>query len=86
MDGVVCSAREAADLRKALGADFKLVTPGIRLPGSAADDQNRTMTPAQALAAGADYLVVGRPVTATADPLGALEELNRNLKSRKEEK
>ncbi len=86
MDGVVCSGREAADLRKTLGTDFKLVTPGIRLPGSPPDDQNRTMTPAQALAAGADYLVVGRPVTTAADPIGALEELNRNLKSRKEGK
>ncbi len=86
MDGAVCSAREAADLRKTLGADFKLVTPGIRLPGSAPDDQHRTMTPAEALAAGADYLVVGRPVTAAADPLVALQNLENNIKSRKERK
>lgn len=76
MDGVVCSAHEANSLRKNLGQDFYLVTPGIR-PASweNPDDQRRTMTPRQALAAGADYLVIGRPVTRAADPLQALQSL-----------
>ncbi|WP_374419932.1 orotidine-5'-phosphate decarboxylase, partial [Chromobacterium sp.] len=61
LDGVVCSAQEAGELKAALGQDFKLVTPGIRLADSAADDQRRVMTPVTALAAGSDYLVIGRP-------------------------
>ncbi len=67
LDGVVCSAREAAALREACGAAFKLVVPGIRPAGAGAGDQKRTATPAEAVAAGADYLVVGRPVTGADD-------------------
>jgi orotidine-5'-phosphate decarboxylase len=67
-DGLVCSPLEVAMLRQALGPAVKLVVPGIRPEGSAADDQARTMTPAQAIARGADWIVVGRPITAAADP------------------
>jgi orotidine-5'-phosphate decarboxylase len=67
-DGLVCSPLEVALLREALGPAVKLVVPGIRPDGSAAGDQARTMTPVQAVAAGADWIVVGRPVTASADP------------------
>lgn len=73
-DGVVCSAREAGALRKAHGADFRLVTPGIRPVGGRPDDQRRTLTPEEAVTAGADYLVMGRPITAASDPLTALED------------
>lgn len=67
LDGVVCSAGEAAALRAACGAGFKLVVPGIRPAGAAAGDQKRTATPAEAIAAGADYLVIGRPITGAGD-------------------
>lgn len=79
LDGVVCSAVEAPLLRSALGPDFKLVTPGIRPAGSAKDDQARIVTPEQALARGASYLVIGRPITAAADPVAALAGINRSL-------
>ena len=79
LDGVVCSAREAAVLRESCGADFALVTPGIRPAGSASDDQRRVLTPAQAVAQGASYLVVGRPITRAADPAAALAEINASL-------
>ncbi|WP_323844650.1 orotidine-5'-phosphate decarboxylase [Microbulbifer magnicolonia] len=75
LDGVVCSAREAQVLRQQCGANFALVTPGIRPAGAAADDQRRIVTPAQALAWGADYLVIGRPITAAADPMQALQQI-----------
>ncbi|PJC02441.1 MAG: orotidine-5'-phosphate decarboxylase, partial [Gallionellales bacterium CG_4_9_14_0_8_um_filter_59_50] len=68
LDGVVCSAQEAATLRSQCGADFRLVTPGIRPAQAAADDQARIMTPSAALAAGASYLVIGRPITQAPDP------------------
>jgi len=68
VDGLVCSAEEAANLRKLIGPGMVLVTPGIRPAGSGKDDQKRVMTPAKAIAAGADYLVVGRPVVEAADP------------------
>lgn len=77
LDGVVCSALEAAPLRAALGSGFVLVTPGIRLDiAGNNDDQRRIMTPAQALAAGSSYLVMGRPITQTADPVAVLREIN----------
>ena len=81
LDGVVCSAREAAALKRALGPAFTLVTPGIRPEGSAANDQARVMTPPQAIAAGADYLVIGRPITAAPDPLAALDAINASIAS-----
>lgn len=80
LDGVVCSAREAADMRARLGRDWLLVTPGIRPGGAGQDDQRRTMTPAQALAAGSDYLVVGRPVTGADDPAAALRTMTKELR------
>jgi orotidine-5'-phosphate decarboxylase len=74
-DGLVCSAHEVAALRAELGPAVKLVVPGIRPEGSRADDQARTMTPREALAAGADWIVVGRPITAAADPAQAAATL-----------
>lgn len=79
MDGVVCSAQEAALLRRACGADFCLVTPGIRLADAAQDDQKRIVTPRDAVAHGADYLVVGRPITKSADPLAVLDRINADI-------
>jgi orotidine-5'-phosphate decarboxylase len=79
LDGVVCSAREAADLRRSRGEAFLLVTPGIRPAGSDGDDQRRVLTPAQALAAGSSYLVIGRPITRAADPAAALAAINASL-------
>ncbi|MCG9886995.1 MAG: orotidine-5'-phosphate decarboxylase [Cyanobacteria bacterium] len=80
--GAVCSPLEAADLRRCVGPDFLLVCPGVRPAGTATGDQQRTLTPTQAFQAGADYLVMGRPVTAAPDPVAAwaaiAAELNRN--------
>ena len=81
LDGVVCSAQEAKLLKESLGQGFKLVTPGIRLADSVADDQRRIVTPADALALGSDYLVIGRPITKSTDPLATLLEINRSLMS-----
>lgn len=75
LDGVVCSAQEARLLSQQRGSDFVLVTPGIRLAGAATDDQSRVMTPAQAIAEGAHYLVIGRPVTQAADPVLTLRTI-----------
>jgi len=75
LDGVVCSPREAAAIRRAVGPGFLLVTPGVRPASAALDDQQRVMTPAEAIAAGADYLVIGRPVTQSPDPVGVLRDL-----------
>jgi orotidine-5'-phosphate decarboxylase len=71
LDGVVCSAHEAANLRAALGPDFKLIVPGIRPAGAALGDQKRVMGPADAIRAGADILVVGRPITEASHPIAA---------------
>lgn len=79
LDGVVCSAQEASLLKAELGHDFKLVTPGIRPAGADAGDQRRIMTPEQALAAGSDYLVIGRPITQAANPAEALAIINQSL-------
>jgi orotidine-5'-phosphate decarboxylase len=79
LDGVVCSALEATALRQVHGSEFCLVTPGIRLSGDAAADQRRVTTPADALAMGSDYLVIGRSITAATDPLAALQRVNREL-------
>jgi len=79
LDGVVCSSRETAELRVRLGADFKLVTPGIRPSGSGQDDQRRVMTPADAVANGSSYLVIGRPVTQADDPVSVLRTINSEL-------
>lgn len=79
LDGVVCSAQEAVRFKSALGADFKLVTPGIRPQGSDAGDQRRIMTPEQAQAAGVDFMVIGRPVTQSADPAQTLKTINASL-------
>ena len=79
LDGLVCSAEEAAALRKLVGHQMRLVTPGIRPAGAASGDQKRIMTPARALAAGADYLVVGRPVLEAADPKAAAEAIQAEI-------
>jgi orotidine-5'-phosphate decarboxylase len=75
IDGMVCSPEEAANLRSIIDPAMVLVTPGIRPAGSAADDQKRIMTPARAIAAGADYLVVGRPIVAAPDPKQAADQI-----------
>lgn len=79
-DGVVCSAHEAQVIRKQLGENFCLVTPGIRLPDDSANDQTRIMTPSEAIKAGSNYLVIGRPVTEAKDPLFVLENINEEMK------
>lgn len=79
LDGVVCSAQEATLLKQNLGQEFKLVTPGIRPQGSEQGDQRRIMTPVEAIAAGSDYLVIGRPITQAASPADVLESINTSL-------
>ncbi len=81
LDGVVCSAQEAAMLRGDLGAGFRLVTPGIRPAGSDAGDQRRVMTPVEAMRAGATDLVIGRPITAAADPLATLKQIQSDIQN-----
>lgn len=83
LDGVVCSAQEAMQIRQQCGSNFKLVTPGIRPAGPGVanqpDDQRRIMTPHAAVTAGADYLVVGRPVTRAPDPAAVVDEINKEI-------
>ncbi|GGD53034.1 orotidine-5'-phosphate decarboxylase [Lacimicrobium alkaliphilum] len=79
LDGVVCSAHEAQSLKQQFGSGFKLVTPGIRPEGAALGDQQRVMTPEQALKVGVDYMVIGRPVTQAEDPALALAQINQSL-------
>ncbi|GLS03381.1 orotidine 5'-phosphate decarboxylase [Chitiniphilus shinanonensis] len=79
LDGVVCSAQEAAMLKAACGQDFKLVTPGIRPADASLDDQSRVMTPQAAVAAGADYLVIGRPITRSDDPVATLQRIRQSI-------
>jgi len=79
LDGVVCSAQEAPMLRPAMGAGFVLVTPGIRLASDARGDQSRVVTPPEALRVGADYLVIGRPITGSPDPAATLRAIQQSL-------
>ncbi len=81
LDGVVSSASEAPMLRAHLPPPFLLVTPGIRPPGAAKDDQVRIVTPQQAIASGSDYLVIGRPITQSADPVLTLAQINASLQT-----
>src|SRR5471030_459894 len=80
VDGIVCSPEEAASLHKIVGHQMVLVTPGIRPAGSASGDQKRIMTPARAISAGSDYLVVGRPILEAADPKAAAEAIQAEIK------
>jgi len=79
LGGVVCSAWEAKQLKAMLGSEFKLITPGIRPVGAASDDQKRIMTPIEAMDSGADYLVIGRPITKSENPQLVLEKINSTL-------
>ena len=80
LDGVVCSAHEVSAIKKKFGKEFKLVTPGIRPAGSIQDDQRRVMTPAEAIQAGSDYLVIGRPITRAPDPLQVLMTIDEEIR------
>jgi orotidine-5'-phosphate decarboxylase len=79
LQGVVCSAQEAAMLRQALGASFCLVTPGIRPADASQDDQTRIVTPKEAISLGSHYLVIGRPITQAPDPIVALNTIIKNI-------
>jgi len=81
LDGVVCSALEAQRIKQVCGPEFVTVTPGIRPAGSSANDQTRIMTPEQAIRSGADYLVVGRPITAASDPMDATKRILAEIAS-----
>ena len=81
LDGVVCSATDAGLLRQVLGEDPLLVTPGIRLGTDIDDDQKRIMTPLQAIEAGSDYLVIGRPITRAKDPVAILHSIHAQISS-----
>jgi orotidine-5'-phosphate decarboxylase len=80
LDGVICAPTEAASLRKKLGKEFLLVTPGIRPAGEAAGDQRRVSTPSEAVAHGADLLVIGRPITRAAEPLTVLAAIEAEIR------
>ncbi|MBI6187954.1 orotidine-5'-phosphate decarboxylase [Providencia rettgeri] len=79
LDGVVCSAHEAQRLKQICGVDFKLVTPGIRPTGSDVGDQRRIMTPQDAVKAGVDYMVIGRPITRSENPTTTLQQINQSI-------
>lgn len=79
LDGVVCSAQEARLLKSSFGGTFNLVTPGVRLAGAGADDQRRVTTPVEAVSLGSDYLVIGRPITQSPNPLAILKEINASV-------
>lgn len=79
LDGVVCSSHEVSQLKNTLGQDFQLVTPGIRPSFAAKGDQERIMTPSEAVSAGSDYLVIGRPITKAENPMDALSIINKEL-------
>ena len=81
LDGVICSAQEVEMLRNSLGKDFKLVTPGVRPDGYDNNDQKRVMTPGQAINAGSDYLVIGRPITQAEDPVQVLKNIEEEFSS-----
>jgi orotidine-5'-phosphate decarboxylase len=81
IDGVVCSPQEVALLRGEIGDDFALVVPGVRPDWAGADDQKRVMTPGEAVAAGADHLVIGRPITRSQDPVGAARRIADEIAS-----
>lgn len=81
IDGVVASPQEAAAIRQACGQDFLIVTPGVRPAGSVLNDQNRIASPAGAVQAGANYLVIGRPITAAADPRAAVQAIRREMEA-----
>ncbi len=81
LDGVVCSAQEATSLKALCGSDFKLVTPGIRPSFAVQGDQRRIMTPKQAIEAGVDYMVIGRPITQAQDPIEALQLIEQEIAS-----
>lgn len=81
LDGVVCSPREAGRLRTEQGAGFVLVTPGVRPVSAGSDDQKRVMTPGDAIRAGSDYLVIGRPITAATDPLASLRSIDAEVRA-----
>lgn len=84
LDGVVCSAQEAPRLKQIIGGNFCLVTPGIRPIDASMDEQKRVTTPRQAIDNGADYLVIGRPITQAADPVSILRRLNNEIAGRAE--
>ena len=79
LDGIVCSAHEASDIKRQYGSDFICVTPGIRLENDSTDDQQRIMTPVNALKSGSDYLVIGRSITNAADPCKVLRTINSDI-------
>ncbi len=79
LDGVVCSAQEAVMLKREMGSEFKLVTPGIRPEGADRQDQKRVMTPVEAMQAGSDYLVIGRPITQAQDPTAVCQSIVKSL-------
>ena len=79
LDGVVCSSSDTASVKREFGEEFLAVTPGIRPSGSSLDDQSRVSTPSEAINNGSDYLVIGRPITGSADPKRALEEIYKEI-------